>query len=168
MLSMAIFKIKLNDYPTLWDITNVIGYITRASATIPELIETHGIYFGSPESMAKQMISTKVICGQTTGRQLYHIILSFKSGEVYDCNHILDILQFLMTSPYLCGNQSIAAVHTDKSTPDAHILFNSVNSFTGKKIDMSSNGFWYKQLALLSEYMTSQYGYSVFYKFCYE
>lgn len=162
---MAIFKIKENDYPTLWDITNVIGYITRTSATVPELIGTHGIYLSSSESMAKQMISTKFICGQMTGRQLYHIILSFNRGEIYDCNHIMEILQVLITLPDLCGNQSIAAVHTDKSTPDAHILLNSVNSYTGRKLDMSSKSFWYRQIALLSEYMIEQYGYSIFYKF---
>lgn len=165
---MAIFKVKKNDYPILWDIANVIGYITRTSATVPDLIGTHGIYSGSPESMAKQMISTKFLCGQTAGRQLYHIILSFERREVYDNYQILDILQCLMTLPDLCENQSIAAVHTDKSTPDAHILFNSVNSFTGKKIDMSSMGFWNRQIALLSEYMTNHYGYSIFYELYYD
>ena len=77
----------------------------------------------------------------------------------------MDILQVLITLPDLCGNQSIAAVHTDKSTPDAHILLNSVNSYTGRKLDMSSKSFWYRQIALLSEYMIEQYGYSIFYKF---
>lgn len=165
---MAIFKIKKNDYPTLWDITNVIGYVTRTTATVPELICTHGIYLSTPDSMANQLFSTKTLCGQTTGRQLYHVILSFTEKETYDYAQILDIVRAFVSLPDLYGHQSIAAIHTDKDTPDAHILFNSVNSFTGLKTDLTSLGFWRKQQDLLADYMLDTYEYSIYYKILYD
>ena len=160
---MAIFKIVSESYPTLADITKVIGYIIRESATTRSFICTNGIYLYTPESMAKQIMLTKNLCGQTTGRQLYHIILSYKHGEIYNNEQILDFINRLFTLPDLYGHQSIAAVHMDTDQPHAHILFNSVNSFTGEKIDLTSIGFWRKQFMYLASYSRELYGYSVYF-----
>lgn len=165
---MAIFKIKKTDYSTLWDITNVLGYITRSSATFPYFISTHGMYTSTPEGMAKQLLATKTFCGQTSGRQIYHIILSFKNLEMCKYDEICDTVLYLMNLPDLYGHQSIGAVHTDKETPDAHIIFNSVNTFTGKKADLTSLGFWRKQLDFLSDYMLDVYGYSIYFRIIYD
>ncbi len=165
---MAIFKIKKTDYPTLRDITNVIGYIIRNSATVPELICPHGVYITTPEHITNQFMTTKILCGQTFGRQLYHVILSFTEREIRDYEQIWEIVSCLVTLPDLRGHQSIAAVHTNNNVPHAHILFNSVNSFTGLKTDLTSLSFWRKQQDLLSDYMMDAYEYSIYYQLEYD
>lgn len=150
---MAVLKILDSDYKSVFDVQNLIAYILRTSATNSNLTVLNGIYMTDIEGMAQQFSAMKSIWGQSTGRQYYQIILSYKENEIYDENQILSMLQILLSQSTLREHQCIAAVHTDKQTFDAHILINSVNSFTGCKFDFSKIAFWRQQCAILSDYM---------------
>ena len=69
------------------------------------------------------MLDTKRAMGKTDGVQYYHIIQSFKPGEVTP-ELALEIAREF-AAEHLPGYQAVIGVHVDKEHIHAHTIFNS-------------------------------------------
>lgn len=80
----------------------------------------------------EQMKETKKKFNKTDKRQAYHIILSFKEGEVSP-DTVFELTERFVKE-YL-GNdyEAVFAVHDNTEHPHSHIVFNSVSFRDGKK-----------------------------------
>ncbi len=111
-----------------------------------------------PGQAARQMMDTKETCGKTGGVQYYHVIQSFKPGEVTP-ELALEIAKEF-AEEQLSGFETVIAVHVDKEHIHAHLIFNSVNADTGKKYHSNSRTY-YTQLRAASDRLCQKYGLSV-------
>lgn len=111
-----------------------------------------------PGQAARQMMDTKETCGKTGGVQYYHVIQSFKPGEVTPELALKIVKEF--AEEQLPGFETVIAVHVDKSHIHAHLIFNSVNADTGKKYHSNSRSY-YAKLRAASDRLCQKYGLSV-------
>ena len=84
----------------------------------------------------RQMMDTKQDIGKIGGRQCYHIIQSFKPGEVTP-ELALEIAK-KFAEEYLTGYEVVIGTHVDKNHIHSHLVFNSVNGQTGKKYHVTT------------------------------
>ena len=106
----------------------------------------------------EQMMETKEYFGKTGGRQCYHLILSYKPGEITPELALQIATEF--AEKYLSDYETVIAVHTDREHIHAHVVFNSVSCVTGKKYHVST-GEYYKQIRGISDELCRKYGLSV-------
>ena len=106
----------------------------------------------------EQMMETKEYFGKTGGRQCYHLILSYKPGEITPELALHIATEF--AEKYLSDYETVIAVHTDREHIHAHVVFNSVSCVTGKKYHVST-GEYYKQIRGISDELCRKYGLSV-------
>lgn len=106
----------------------------------------------------KQMLDTKREYGKTDGVQYYHIIQSFKPGEVAP-EQALEIAKAFVEE-YLPGYEVVIGTHVDKAHIHSHILFNSVNAETGRKYDNTIKNY-YSQIRRISDRLCRERGLSV-------
>lgn len=106
----------------------------------------------------KQMLDTKREYGKTDGVQYYHIIQSFKPGEITP-EQALEIAKAFVEE-YLPGYEVVIGTHIDKQHCHSHILFNSVNAETGRKYDNSIKNY-YSQIRRISDRLCKERGLSV-------
>ena len=111
-----------------------------------------------PGQAARQMMDTKEAYEKTDGVQYYHVIQSFKPGEVTP-ELALEIAKEF-AEEQLPGFETVIAVHVDKSHIHAHLVFNSVNADTGKKYHSNSRTY-YTQLRTASDRLCQKHGLSV-------
>ena len=104
------------------------------------------------------MSAVKQRWNKTDGVQLYHIIQSFRPGEIRP-ELALEIAQEFVRA-HLLGYQAVIGVHTDRDHIHAHIVFNSVNQLTGEKYH-SSAGSYYQQIRGISDRLCREHGLSV-------
>ena len=106
----------------------------------------------------RDMSAVKQRWNKTDGVQLYHIIQSFRPGEIRP-ELALEIAQEFVRE-HLPGYQAVIGVHTDRDHIHAHIVFNSVNQLTGEKYH-SSAGSYYQQIRGISDRLCREHGLSV-------
>ena len=106
----------------------------------------------------EQMLDTKEAVGKTGGRQCYHIIQSFKPGEITP-ELALEIAKEFANA-YLSEYQVVIGTHVDKDHIHSHILFNSVNYFTGEKYHVSTKDY-YRQIRAISDRLCREHGLSI-------
>ena len=111
-----------------------------------------------PGQAARQMMDTKEAYGKTGGVQYYHVIQSFKPGEVTPDLALKIAKEF--AEEQLSGFETVIAIHVDKSHIHAHLVFNSVNADTGKKYHSNSRSY-YEQLRAASDRLCQKHGLSV-------
>ncbi len=118
-------------------LSTVINYISKTEKTKASLMRGIGC---SPSTALSEMELTKSIYNKTDGRQYFHFIYSYSPREsnLISPEHILDNAEELINRmKQFDGYQSLIAVHTDTDHTHAHIVINSVNSETGKKLAFS-------------------------------
>nr|WP_325215936.1 relaxase/mobilization nuclease domain-containing protein [uncultured Oscillibacter sp.] len=106
----------------------------------------------------RQMMDTKRDIGKMDGRQCYHIIQSFKPGEVTPELALEIATEF--ASEYLTDYEVVIGTHVDKDHIHSHLVFNSVNSQTGKKYHVTSQEY-YRQIRSISDRLCREHGLSV-------
>lgn len=106
----------------------------------------------------RQMMDTKRDIGKTDGRQCYHIIQSFKPGEVTP-ELALEIAKEF-ASEYLTDYEVVIGTHVDKDHIHSHLVFNSVNGQTGKKYHVTTQEY-YRQIRAVSDRLCREHGLSV-------
>ena len=106
----------------------------------------------------RQMMDTKRELGKTGGRLAYHIIQSFKPGEVTP-ELALEIAKEF-AEKYLSDYEVVIGTHIDKGHIHNHILYNSVSSRTGRKEHFDRNGY-YAQIRARSDELCRKRGLSV-------
>ena len=149
---MAVAKILARKGP----LADGINYILNGEKTAAQTLTAY--LNCDPGQAARQMLDTKEACGKTGGVQYYHVIQSFKPGEVTPELALKIAEEF--AEEQLPGFETVIAVHVDKSHIHAHLIFNSVNADTGKKYHSNSRSY-YEQLRAASDRLCQKYGLSV-------
>ncbi len=111
-----------------------------------------------PGRECRQMLDTKRAYGKTDGVQYYHVIQSFKPGEVTP-ELALEIAQ-KFAQEHLPGYETVIAVHVDRQHIHAHLIFNAVNADTGEKYH-SNVQTYYQQVRATSDRLCREHGLSV-------
>ncbi len=104
------------------------------------------------------MLDTKRAYGKEDCVQYYHIIQSFKPGEVTPEQALEIATEF--AKEHLPGYETVIGVHVDKEHIHAHILFNSVNADTGEKYHSNAQSY-YQQIRAISDRLCREHGLSV-------
>ena len=111
-----------------------------------------------PESAARTWMDTKRRFGRVDGVQAYHLIQSFKPGEVMP--ELAHELGNRFAEKHLDGYEVIVGTHVDKAHVHNHIIFNSVSDRDGHKYHSSPNSY-FKEIRALSDSLCREYGLSV-------
>ena len=106
----------------------------------------------------QQMMDTKREVGKTGGRLAYHIIQSFKPGEITPEQALKIGKEF--AEKYLSDYEVVIGTHIDKGHIHNHILYNSVSVRTGKKEHFDRNGY-YAKIRAKSDELCRKHGLSV-------
>ena len=104
------------------------------------------------------MLDTKQAYGKKEGVQYYHVIQSFKPGEVTP-ELALEIAREF-AEEHLPGFEAVIAVHVDREHIHAHTIFNSVNAETGRKYHSNARSY-YSQIRATSDRLCREHGLSV-------
>ena len=112
----------------------------------------------SAEHAASRMEKTKARYNQTDGVQYYHLVQSFKKGEVTP-ELALEIAKEFVEE-CLPEYEAVIGTHIDKGHIHSHIILNSVNAVTGKKYHSDARNY-YKQIRAVSDRLCRKHGLSV-------
>ena len=111
-----------------------------------------------PETAARTWMDTKRRFGRVDGVQAYHLIQSFKLGEVTP--ELAHEIGNRFAEKHLDGYEVIVGTHVDKAHVHNHIIFNSVSDRDGHKYHSSPNSY-FKEIRGLSDSLCREYGLSV-------
>ena len=111
-----------------------------------------------PETAARTWMDTKRRFGRVDGVQAYHLIQSFKPGEVTP--ELAHEIGNRFAQKYLDGFEVIVGTHVDKAHVHNHIIFNSVSDRDGHKYH-SSPASYFREIRGLSDALCREYGLSV-------
>ena len=137
-------------------LAQAIAYVVNGDKTEEQVLTAaQGCSLGSA---CAEMQDAKIRWNKTDGVQLYHIIQSFCPGEITP-GLALEIAQEFVRE-HLPGYQAIIGVHTDREHIHAHIVFNSVNQFTGEKYHSNARSY-YQQIRAISDRLCREHGLSV-------
>ena len=137
-------------------LNQAIQYVLNGDKTDHQILTAHqncdpGREFG-------QMMDTRRDVGKMDGRQCYHIIQSFKPGEVTP-ELALEIAKEF-AAEYLPDYEVVIGTHVDKGHIHSHLVFNSVNAQTGEKYHITTQEY-YRQIRAISDRLCREHGLSV-------
>ncbi len=133
-----------------------INYVLNGDKTEDKILTAH--LNCDPGRECREMLDTKRAYGKMDGVQYYHIIQSFKPGEITP-ELALEIAKEF-AQEHLAGFETVIGVHVDKEHIHAHILFNSVNADTGEKYHSNAQSY-YRQIRVTSDRLCREHGLSV-------
>ena len=151
---MAITKILARKGP----LADGVSYILNEEKT-DQLFTVH--LNCDPDREVQEMLDTKRAAGpngKMDGVQYYHIVQSFKPGEVTP-ELALEIAKEF-AEEHLPGYETVIAVHVDREHIHAHTVFNSVNTDTGRKYHSNAKSY-YSQIRAVSDRLCREHGLSV-------
>ena len=88
-----------------------------------------------PESVYADFMTTKRLYNKTDGVLFYHMVQSFPKGETVD--PVTAHAAALRLAEYYEGYEVLVCTHTDREHIHSHLLINSVNFDTGKKLHIA-------------------------------
>ena len=133
-----------------------IQYVLNGDKTEEHVLTAH--INCDPGREYRQMLDTKREVGKMDGRQCYHIIQSFRPGEITP-ELALEIAK-AFAKEHLPGYEAVIGVHVDKEHIHAHTVFNSVNQDTGEKYHSTLQSY-YQQIRAISDRLCREHGLSV-------
>ncbi len=133
-----------------------IQYVLNGDKTDHQILTAHQNC--DPGREYRQMMDTKRDVGKLDGRQCYHIIQSFKPGEITP-ELALEIAKEF-TAKYLADYEVVIGTHVDKNHIHSHLVFNSVNAQTGRKYHVTTQEY-YCQIRGISDRLCREHGLSV-------
>ena len=133
-----------------------INYVLNGDKTEERVLTAH--LNCDPGRECRQMLDTKRAVGKEDGVQYYHIIQSFKPGEVTPEQALEIATEF--AKEHLPGYETVIGVHVDKEHIHAHLVFNSVNTETGEKYHSNAQSY-YQQIRATSDRLCREHGLSV-------
>lgn len=137
-------------------LAQAIAYVVNGDKTEEQVLTAaQGCSLGSA---CAEMQDAKIRWNKTDGVQLYHIIQSFRPGEITP-GLALEIAQEFVRE-HLPGYQAVIGIHTDREHIHAHIVFNSVNQLTGEKYHSNARSY-YQQIRAISDRLCREHGLSV-------
>lgn len=153
-MQIAVTKILARKGP----LSDGVDYILNEEKT-DRLITVH--LNCDPGQEVQEMLDTKRAAGpngKMGGVQYYHIVQSFKPGEVTPELAMEIAKEF--AEEHLPGYEAVIAVHVDKEHIHAHTIFNSVNADTGRKYHSNAKSY-YSQIRAVSDRLCREHGLSV-------
>jgi len=112
-----------------------------------------------PGHEVQQMLDTKArFPEKADGVQYYHIIQSFKPGEITPETALEVAKKF--AEEYLSGFEVVIGTHIDRDHIHSHLIFNAVNLETGKKFHSNVKSY-YQGIRAASDKLCREYGLSV-------
>lgn len=133
-----------------------IRYVLNGDKTEEQILTAH--LNCDPGRECRQMLDTKRDYGKEDGVMYYHMIQSFKPGEITPEQALEIAAEF--AKEHLPGYETVIGVHVDKDHTHAHILFNSVNADTGEKYHSNAQSY-YQQIRATSDRLCREHGLSV-------
>ena len=133
-----------------------IQYVLNGDKTDHQILTAHQNC--DPGWEYRQMMDTKRAVEKLDGRQCYHIIQSFKPGEITP-ELALEIAKEF-AAEYLPDYEVVIGTHVDKDHIHSHLVFNSVNAQTGEKYHVSTQEY-YRQIRAISDRLCREHGLSV-------
>ena len=133
-----------------------IRYILNGDKTEEQILTVH--LNCDPGRECRQMLDTKRAYEKMDGVQYYHVIQSFKPGEVTPELALKIAKEF--AQEHLPGYETVIGVHVDRQHIHAHIIFNSVNADTGKKYHSNAQTY-YQQIRATSDRLCREHGLSI-------
>ena len=109
----------------------------------------------------QEMMSTKRAVEKTDGVQYYHMIQSFRPGEVTPEQALQIAKEF--AEKHLSDYEVVIGTHVDRHHIHSHILFNSVSVMTGAKYHSNTRSY-YQQVRAISDDICREHGLSVIMK----
>lgn len=111
-----------------------------------------------PETAFKQMMDTKKEFGKVDKRQGYHLILSFKEGEVSP-DDAYEITQKFVKEYLGQLYEAVYCIHDNTDHVHSHIIFNSVSFVDGRKYRYEK-GDWARDIQPITNRLCEEYGLS--------
>jgi len=111
-----------------------------------------------PDIAFEQMKQTKQTFGKLDKRQGYHLILSFKEGEV-EPDMAMEITRKFAEAYLGKEFEAIYAVHDNTDCIHSHIIYNSVSFLTGRKYRYE-RGDWAREIQPLMNRLCKEHGLS--------
>ena len=137
-------------------LSQAIQYVLNGDKTDHQILTAHQNC--DPGREYRQMMDTKWDVGKMDGRQCYHIIQSFKPGEITP-ELALEIAKEF-AAEYLADYEVVIGTHVDKDHIHSHLVFNYVNAQTGEKYHVSTQEY-YCQIRAISDRLCREHGLSV-------
>ena len=139
---MAVTKIL----PRNGGLKEAIDYVLNGDKTDGHILTAH--FNCDPGREYREMMKTKLETGRLDKRQCYHIIQSFKPGEITP-ELALEIAKAFVQE-HLDGFEVVIGTHVDRHHIHSHIVFNSVNADTGEKYHSTQQSY-YQQIRAISD-----------------
>lgn len=133
-----------------------IRYVLNGDKTDDRILTAH--LNCDPGRECRQMLETKRAMGKEDGVQYYHMIQSFRPGEITP-ELALEIAKEF-ASEHLADYEVVIGVHVDKEHIHAHMVFNSVSVMTGEKYHSNPQSY-YRQIRAISDRLCREHGLSV-------
>lgn len=129
--------------------------------TVPDKTQ-NGRLVGAVNCLAdrafEQMRETKESFGKNNQRQGYHIVLSFKEGEV-DADTVFQITKEFVDAYVGEKYEAVYAVHDNTDHIHSHIVYNSVSFVDGMKYHYSK-GDWERDIQPITNRLCKEHGLS--------
>ncbi|MCQ2442570.1 MAG: relaxase/mobilization nuclease domain-containing protein [Oscillospiraceae bacterium] len=132
-----------------------VDYITKKEKTEERLIS--GIHC-DPMSATMEMETTKRVWHKTGGRQYDHYIQSFSPYESVTPAQAHEIAVRWASGEFY-GYECLVSTHVDRDHVHSHIIVNSVNYQTGKKIHTSA--YWLQEAKEFSDNLCLEAGLTI-------
>lgn len=149
---MAIIKIKSESYNTLYDVSNLISYILNPAKLDNNIYGSRYLYlYDNPLYTAMEIANINNYYGKTQGSIVKHMIVSYPYLEGQCTPQTAEYALKQMLDINLPGFPYIYAFHEDSNSPHFHIVFGTVNLYSGMKYP-DKKSLWFNMSETISHY----------------
>lgn len=127
---MAIIKMA----PAAQTVAAIIRYVARLDKTDSLLMDGHNVT-PVPDLAVQEMMACKDYYGSTTGKQYHHVVISYHRDEhITPEQAARNALELAKGTTKWQQHQILLATHTDRDHIHTHLIINSTNMATGRKL----------------------------------
>lgn len=127
---MAIIKMA----PAAQTVAAIVRYVTRVDKTDSLLMDGLSVT-PVPNLAVQEMMAYKDYYGSTSGKQYHHVVISYHRDEhITPEQAARNALELAKATPKWQQHQILLATHTDRDHIHTHLIINSTNMATGRKL----------------------------------
>lgn len=127
---MAIVKMA----PAAQTVAAIVRYVTRVDKTDSLLMDGLNVT-PVPDLAVQEMMAYKDYYGSTSGKQYHHVVISYHRDEhITPEQAAQNALELAKGTPKWQQHQILLATHTDRDHIHTHLIINSTNMATGRKL----------------------------------
>nr|WP_295683819.1 relaxase/mobilization nuclease domain-containing protein [uncultured Lachnoclostridium sp.] len=133
---MCIVKFANNDYYDISSLYRELIYVTNPEKCLHQCKGTQDVISDDIDYIYQQFLLVKSVYNKNDGKPFHHLIISLKYKDTWDYN---DAWVFANHSlAYLPSEyQILYAVHEDHEYLHIHYIINSINWFTGNRLNVN-------------------------------